>query len=113
MALAAGKLRHRVALQEQIESQDATTGEVTPTWVTRAEVWAAVEPLSAREFIAAQSTQSQISVRITIRQRSDITAKWRVLHRGKAYNVHGVLADPVSGLEYQTLPCSEGTNDGR
>jgi SPP1 family predicted phage head-tail adaptor len=113
MALAAGKLRHRVALQQQVETQDPVTGEVAVTWQTQAEVWGAVEPLSAREFIAAQSTQSQVTTRVTIRQRSDVTAKWRVLHRGRAYNVHGVLHDPVSGLEYMTLPCSEGTNDGR
>lgn len=114
MALSAGRLRHRVELQEPVETQ-SSTGSVSVVWVTRATVWAAIEPLSAREFIAAQSTQSQVNARIMIRRRSDVTDKWRVVHtvRGTIYNIHGVLSDPDSGLEYQTLPVSTGVNNGR
>jgi SPP1 family predicted phage head-tail adaptor len=114
MALAVGRLRHRVELQAPVETQ-SSSGSVSTAWVTQATVWAAIEPLSAREFIAAQSTQSQVNARIVIRRRSDITAKWRVLHtvRGTIYNIHGVLSDPDSGLEYQTLPVSTGVDSGR
>lgn len=51
--------------------------------------------------------------RITIRYRQDIDATWRVVHGGKFYNVEGVLADKDSGLEYQTLPVSQGVSDGQ
>lgn len=112
--LAAGRLRHRVDIEEQQHEQDPATGEVTTTWES---VWqsvpASIEPLSAREFIAAQSTQSQVAVRIVVRHRDGLNAAMRVVHNGKVYNIHGILSDPVSGQDYVTLPCSEGVSDGR
>lgn len=108
MAQAAGKLRHQVELQEQRIAQDPNTGEMLTTWVTIARPWAEIVPLSAREFIAAGAEQSEVRARITVRYRQEINASMRVVHRGLAYNILGVLADPVSGLEYLTLPVSEG-----
>ena len=108
-----GKLRHRITLQRPGLSQDPQTGEMIPGWQDVATVWASIEPLSAREFIAAQAGQSEVSARVVIRHRDDVDATMRALYRGKLYNIHGVLADPKSGLEYLTLPVSEGVNDGR
>lgn len=113
MSIAAGRLRHRVELQAPVHTQNPTTGEVVTTWTKKADVWAAVEPLSAREFIQSATTQSQITTRITIRYRQEIDATWRIVYRGKYYNIHGVLADKDSGIEYITLPCSEGVSDGQ
>lgn len=113
MALSAGRLRHRVRIERPSYEQDPLTGEMKKDWELVADkVPAAIEPLSAREFIAAQAAQSAVTARIVIRHRPGIDATMRVLHRGRVYNIHGVLADPVSGLEYLTLPCSEGVNDG-
>lgn len=108
----AGKLRHRVEIQAPVNIQDPVTGGITPGWQHLKDVWAEVYPLSAREFVAAQAGQSEISARITIRYRPDLTAKHRIIFRGKVYNIEGVLPDPASGLEYFTLPCSQGVNDG-
>lgn len=107
MSLAAGKLRHQVELQTPIEFKNAN-GERTETWAHVAYLWASVEPLSAKEFVTAQQTQSKITTRITIRRRDDVNASMRILYRGEVFNIEGVLTDPVSGLEYQTLPCSSG-----
>lgn len=108
----AGKLRHRVTIQRFTEgAQDPMTGDIVSAWVDLATVWASVEPLSVREFIQSSATQSQVTTRITMRKR-DIRAADRILHRSKIYNVTGVLADPVSGLEYVACPCTEGVNDG-
>lgn len=113
MNIPAGNLRHRVSIQQKQISQNPVSGELTETW---ADVWtnvpAAVEPLSAREFIAAQSFQSEVSTRITIRYRAGITAAMRILHNGRIFNIQGVLADPDSGRSWLTLPCSEGVNNG-
>ena len=103
---------HRITLQRKEQAQNPLTGALTTTWATVATVWAAVEPLSAREFIAAQAGQSEVSARVVIRHRDDVDATMRALHRGKVYNIHGELADPKSGLEYLTLPVSEGARDG-
>ena len=107
----AGKLRHRIALQRKAQTQNPITGAMVTTWVDVATVWAAVEPLSAREFIAAQAVQSDVSVRVSVRYRPGITAAMRLLHDGKTYNITGVLADKDSGREYLTLPCAELPHD--
>jgi len=110
--IAAGRLRHRVLIQNAVESQDPSSGAPITTWVDLATVFAEIVPSSVREFVAAQAIDSEVTTRITIRHRAGVTDKSRIIHRGQIYNVHGVLADPVSGLEYLTLPCSEGVNDG-
>lgn len=110
-----GTLRHRIEIQEPVEVQDSDTGDVTFEWDTiegGKSVPASIEPLSAREFLAASATQSKVVARITIRYRAGITAKMRCLHGSRIYNIEGVLADPDSGLEWLTLPVSEGTNNG-
>ena len=112
MALDAGKLRHKVEIQEFIEVINSF-GEREKYWAHVADVWAAIEPLSAKEFVAAQQMQSSVTARITIRYRPGIKPEMRILHRGKVYNIAGILADKVSGLEYLTLPVSHGVNDGQ
>jgi len=109
--LKSGTLRHRCTLQRKQQTQNPQTGAMVTTWVTEATVWAAVEPLSAREFVAAQAVQANVSVRITVRYRPGITSAMRLLHDGKVYGITGVLADKDSGREYLTLPCAELPHD--
>ena len=108
----AGKLRHRVSLQRPEQAQDAGTGAVTTTWREVARVWASIESLSVREFIAAQSGVSEVTARITIRHQPGIHAGMRIVHGGALYNIHGALPDPKSGREYLTLAVSLGVDDG-
>jgi SPP1 family predicted phage head-tail adaptor len=109
----AGKLRHRVDIQQPTHTQDTTTGAVTTTWTNlHTSVPASVEPLSVKEFLQSRTEQSETSVRVMIRYRAGLTADMRIVHRGKVYNPQGFLADKVSGLEYLTIPCSEGVNEG-
>lgn len=103
----AGKLRHFVTLQRNDQKQDPKTGAMLDHWVDVAPLWASVEPLSVRDFIAAQAAQSVISHRVTIRFRAGVHAGMRVLHGAAVYRVLGALPDPRSGREYLTLPCSE------
>lgn len=109
----AGDLRHRIQFQKLEPGIDPETQEPTPgSWVDVVKLWAAIEPLSARDFVAAQAVQSEVVGRIVIRRRSDITASMRGLYRGQIFNIQGVLPDSKSGLDYMTLPYSEGVNDG-
>ena len=52
--LDAGTLRHRLEFQSLSTYLD-THGDTVEDWATQFTVWGAVEPLSAREFIAAQA----------------------------------------------------------
>lgn len=108
MALAAGDLRHFVKLEKPLTTQNPATGEMRTTWRLVAQVYAAMEPLSAREFIAAGANQSEVAGKARIRFRRDVDATMRIVHRGDAYQIIGVLPDLLSGLEYLTLPLSKG-----
>lgn len=108
----AGRLRHKVSLQDCVERVDPATGARDKAWVEVAKVWAEIAPLSARDFIQSAALQSQVTTRITIRYRENVDASMRIVHRGRIYDIAGVLPDKNSGLEYLTLPCSEGANAG-
>lgn len=109
----AGKLRHRIVIQKPVITQDQNSGAYITNWQDADSVWCAIEPISAREFIASQVEDSKVTTRITIRYRSDVNHSCRLYHaaKNKYYNIEGVLADKNSGLEYLTLPCSEGIRD--
>lgn len=115
MSMQAGRLRHRIAIQQKVQAQNPVTGAITHTWQTVAgmeSVPASIEPLSVRELLAAQAVQSEMIARITIRYRPGLDATMRILHKGKIYNPAGWLPDKDSGLEYLTAPVSQGVNEG-
>jgi SPP1 family predicted phage head-tail adaptor len=110
----AGKLRHRVDFQALGEAQDSESGEMVPGWSTVwAKVPASVEPLSARDMIAAQAAQSEATARVVIRYRVGVLPTMRIIHRSEVYDIKGpALPDPVSGLEYLTIVIAKGVKDG-
>jgi SPP1 family predicted phage head-tail adaptor len=91
--------------------QNSETGETSKEWSTFDRVAAAVEPLSGKEFIAAQANQSKVSTRITIRYLAGVNAGMRIVEDGKIYNIEAVLPDKNSGIRYLTLLVSDGVND--
>lgn len=115
----AGRLRHRLTIQRLENVADSfgevqdSNGELMQQWVDVATVWGAIEPLSAREFIAAQAEQSKVTGKIIIRYRGDIDSSMRIFHafKGVYYNIEGLLSDKESGLDYITIPISEGVRD--
>jgi SPP1 family predicted phage head-tail adaptor len=120
MSIAAGRLRHWVTLERFTFVQDSAgdpiqdpvSGELRKEWTEVAQLWAAIEPSSAREFIASQVGQSEVTGKIIIRYRPDVLATDRIVHNGRAYQLFGVLGDLFSGMEYLTLPCGTGLNTG-
>lgn len=122
MSLEPGKLRHRVRIEEYANVLDTAgepvrgpQGEFIKEWQEVATVWASIEPLSAREFIQSQAVQSQVTARMLIRYRDGLDAAMRLVHiaAGKIYNPEGFLPDKVSGLEYLTIPVSQGVGTGQ
>ncbi|WP_323115148.1 phage head closure protein [Pseudomonas guariconensis] len=111
----AGKLRHRIDIQELVPVRDPVTLEFgEPEWVTRWEKCPArVEPLSARDLVAAQAAQSEATARMVIRYRPGVLPTMRIVYRGEVYSIEGPpLEDDKSGLEYLTLLVSKGVKDG-
>ncbi|WP_256804573.1 phage head closure protein [Pseudomonas putida] len=111
----AGKLRHRIDIEEFIAVRDEESGEFgEPDWVPK---WprcpARVEPLSARDLVAAMAAQSEATARMVIRYRQGVLPSMRIIYRGEIYSIEGPpLEDDKSGLEYLTILVSKGVKDG-
>lgn len=58
-------------------------GGVVRTWTTFLEVWASVEPIVGREYMAAQQTQSSVTHKVRMRYQPGVTAGMRVAHDGE------------------------------
>lgn len=115
MSLSAKVLRHRISIEAQGYTQDQNTGEMVNSWTAFAsEIAAGIAPVSARELLTSAAEMPGADTRITIRYRSGVTTAMRVKHlaSGALYDIQGVLPDPDSGLEWLTLVCKSGLNDG-
>lgn len=88
--IAAGRLRHRIVIQQDTPSQSAT-GHPTPSLSTLATVWAARRAVSARERLSAGGEQAVADFVFLIRYRSDVTAKMFILFEGVTYDIVGVI----------------------
>lgn len=74
------KLRHRITLQQPIETQN-TYGEPEIRWQNVSTgVWAEIEPLRGREYFAAKQINAEVEARIKIRYRNDLSAKMKLVH---------------------------------
>jgi len=81
-----GKLRHRIAIEQVAEIQDSD-GSVIETWSAFADVQASIEPISGREYFAAQITQADVTHRISLRFIAGIITKMRVKHGSRIFGV--------------------------
>ena len=109
----AGELRHLIAFDFPVETQDAT-GEPLVSWEERFRAWAAVEPISGRELIQSREILSEMDTRIRIRwslQAEGLTTKWRARYRTRIYNLKSI-SDVTSAHEEIQILASSGLNDG-
>jgi len=114
-----GRLRHRIVLQQRADL--VIDGEVVPGWTDLAEVWASIEPVSGREYFAAQQVSAETSTRILIRWRAGVNAAGRVLHQTNqsdsppeydVYDITAALEDPVITRRWITLLCTKRSAQG-
>lgn len=108
---AAGSLDQRITLQQRVAGV-GTLGQAAQSWTPVAEVWARAEPLRGREYFAAGQTQSEVTVRFTIRYRSGVTSGMRVVWRGQAYDIASVI-EPQGARQVLELMCATGSGNGR
>ena len=88
--ITAGKLRHSVVWQEKIQTPDGgggftyTTSDVVTTR-------AFIKPISTNERFFAQRIESDISHKIYIRYRTDISPDMRINYGGRLFQVKGIM----------------------
>lgn len=114
------RLRHRVAIQELVETQDTNTGAMTRAWEN---VWLDTETeLDAvpaevltgpgREFMQSGATQGEIAARINMRWFPGLTQKHRIVWDTNIYNILSIETDTTGRMEYR-LKCVAGVSDGQ
>jgi SPP1 family predicted phage head-tail adaptor len=90
----AGQLRHRVTIQQDTAASDGQGGRTVTSGTLVANLPAQVEPLSGRELLQAQAIGSQVSYRVRLRFREDITPRMRVVlpstFGGATLQIHAV-----------------------
>ena len=101
----AGLLRHRVAIQEETAAR-GSTGEVTRTWATIARRWAAVQPVRARELMAANELRADVTHRVVLRYYSGLTNRHRFLFGSRILEIVEVI-DPLERHEQHECLCRE------
>ncbi|ATA26808.1 head-tail adaptor protein [Brenneria goodwinii] len=74
----AGRLRHRVTIQNFTTTRDAG-GQPIETWSDGATVWAEVAPISGRELVASGAVSAEATIRVWMRFRRDVSAVSRLL----------------------------------
>ena len=105
----AGKLRHRVVIQEKVVARDGY-GEEDVTWTEVDTVWGSVEPLRGREYLEGRQEQADVSHRIRMRYQGSITPTMRVSYGSRVFEVLSVL-NPVERDISLELMCREAVDD--
>lgn len=105
-----GKMRERITWQSFTVSQDAV-GEPIKTWAnlaTAPTVWANVTPQPNGERFVSGGEQvlAELTLRVTIRYRTDLTVQMRGLWGSRTLLVENVF-DPNSQREFLVLMCKE------
>lgn len=81
-----GELRHRIALQKFSIAINENGFEVED-WVEIKTVWASVSNLYGKEYFEAAATQSEKTVKFTIRFIAGIDESMRIMFKGKTYRI--------------------------
>jgi SPP1 family predicted phage head-tail adaptor len=96
----AGELTRRINLEAPAKVPDGMGGFLV-TWATMVtSLPAAIWPVSAKETIAGGRESTGISHRIRIRYRDGVRPSWRIVHKGKYFNIISII-NP--GTEYEAL----------
>lgn len=104
-----GRFKHLIKLQSYEETRDPDTGGVITKWVDVGQVWASIDGIHGREFLAAAAEQASTTWRIVIRYR-DVSPAWRIVHNGVYFNIKAIL--PNNDKNQLVLMCESGVNQG-
>lgn len=103
-----GRLRERIALERPVLGADGAGGGPL-AWVAldlNPVVWARVEAVAGDEPVAADQRQAEVTYRITLRARADLSAECRAVWRGQALDILAIL--PQERRAYLTLLARAG-----
>lgn len=101
----AGRLKHRITIEKPEQTKDEF-GQLTKTWVTVCSTRAAIDPISGKEYFAAQQINNAINYKITIHYRLGIKSSYRIKYKERIFEIHAPLNPKEANRELQ-LMCEE------
>jgi SPP1 family predicted phage head-tail adaptor len=105
----AGSLRHLLIIEEKISTVDGYAGR-SDTWTEKYKVLGSLNPLTGREFFAAQQYESEVNAKAEIRYEPGITNAMRLKHEDLFYNIVFVQNSEFRNRRI-VLMLSEGLRD--
>lgn len=104
-----GKMRHRITFQRFSGALD-DFGDPLQTdaanWADVATMWAAIDPISGREFYAAEQSQSEVSHKIRCRYRTGLDTAMRITYGKRRFKIISLI-DWEERHESLLLMCKE------
>ena len=89
-----GKMRHRITLQNYNDSVD-DYGDVRydndENWTDYSTVWAAIDPVSGREFYEAGQNDFEVSHKIRIRALAGVSPRMRIKFGARLFKIVSVI----------------------
>jgi SPP1 family predicted phage head-tail adaptor len=101
----AGDLDKRGGLYQLSDARDSAN-EQLGQWVLVVERWAAIEPISGREYYLAQERHAEVSTKVTLRYCPQATAAMRWKYGNRWYDVISVI-HPNERHDDTVLMCNE------
>jgi SPP1 family predicted phage head-tail adaptor len=88
--ITAGTLRHRIKIQRQTYTPDGLGGGAN-TWSDYAEIRAFIKPKSGNEKLYSMRLESEVTHRIFIRYRDDLTTTDRINFNGRLMQIRALI----------------------
>ena len=100
----AGRLRNRLGVQSYSSTLDAGRQEVR-SWNTDFYVWGSIEAVTGRNVFAELQTTNQVTHRITVRGRHQITSRNRIIEDSaggpRYFEIEAVLPSERTNVSMQ------------
>lgn len=107
-----GKLNKRVTFL-QLKMAEDEMGQDKSEWVKYVTVWATVKPYKSSEHNFMSKLKPEVTHRIYIRYRRDITADMRMLYNDHVYEISGPPIDMDEQHRLLEIQCEEVFENGR
>lgn len=82
-----GDLKQRVEILKLDADDNKVGGLRNEEWVVVSKVWAHIHNLSGSERFENSQLQAELTHRITIRYRKDITREYRIRYQGRIFEI--------------------------
>lgn len=89
-----GKMRHRISFQQfsgTLDSYGDPLLDDDSNWDNVATVWAAIDPISGREFYAAEQSQSEVSHKVRCRYLAGLDTAMRIIYGKRKFKIISII----------------------